>query len=321
MDGHTYYDIFISYSRKDKLVAQCLRRVLERVDFRVWLDSENIQPGTGWRKEIENGVLNGGCVVYLVSPDSVRSNYVQAELAVASRTGIMIIPVLIAGDENIINYPYLTTQFIDARDRQMRSGFTTLIETIYRKFARQLFYRHLHDLVSFLGPIRESHGRAMIYRMHDDEGRLHLHTVYGVYLRDILEAGFHPNEGVVGKAWMSEKSGRVYSLRNWKEEKAKLPEDELNLLAHQKELMENLGMVVAFPLWSKSYVRPTPKKVTKLGVLTIDSTRAMDQLSVGTDGKEFINHGLKIATRLAILLDIEDGHYALGRLELGAKAD
>lgn len=51
------YDVFISYSRKDKEFVKKLNEAFEKQNRKVWLDWNDIPLTADWRKEISEGLL------------------------------------------------------------------------------------------------------------------------------------------------------------------------------------------------------------------------------------------------------------------------
>src|SRR5215207_7545193 len=88
--------IFISYSRVDRPFTEQLARRLRRVygHEAVWFDEE-LHGGQAWWEEILAQIANCDIFVYLLSQDSVESDYCQKELAEARRVQKQILPCII----------------------------------------------------------------------------------------------------------------------------------------------------------------------------------------------------------------------------------
>jgi WD40 repeat protein len=88
-------DVFISYSRRgDTDLVDHLAAALAQRGQEAWVDRADIFPSSPWRPEIEQAVLEAHAMVFVVSPDSVASEYCLGELAMASGVGKRIVPVL-----------------------------------------------------------------------------------------------------------------------------------------------------------------------------------------------------------------------------------
>ena len=51
-------DVFISYSRTDKIVAEKLKNKLEAANLKVWFDDGSIKKAEDWEPAIESGIKN-----------------------------------------------------------------------------------------------------------------------------------------------------------------------------------------------------------------------------------------------------------------------
>ena len=93
--------VFLSYSHSDSAFAEKIRSKLRRHDFGVFSDLE-LQPGEDWKarigRELENAA-HRGAVLILLSAESLRSKWQQAELELALNISrhMNIIPVYLEG--------------------------------------------------------------------------------------------------------------------------------------------------------------------------------------------------------------------------------
>ena len=92
--------VFPTYSARDKVrVHQVTSFMKDKRHFDVWTD-EDLKPGTLWRNELksalEDRLSRGGYVVAFISNNSMQSEYVERELAVAAeRWPDQILPALL----------------------------------------------------------------------------------------------------------------------------------------------------------------------------------------------------------------------------------
>lgn len=77
-------DIFLSYSREDRAVAQRVSHGLEREGFSVWWDAE-LHSGETFDEMIEHNLRRSKAVIVLWSPRSVGSRWVRAEATQGDR--------------------------------------------------------------------------------------------------------------------------------------------------------------------------------------------------------------------------------------------
>jgi WD40 repeat protein len=87
-------DLFISYSRKDKEFVKRLQETLAAQGRDVWVDWEDIPPTADWRNEIHQGIANSNAFVYVISPDSVKSEVCGEELVYAVENKKRFVPLL-----------------------------------------------------------------------------------------------------------------------------------------------------------------------------------------------------------------------------------
>lgn len=88
------YDIFISYSRRDKDFVRQLWEALTQVNQDVWVDWDDIPPAEDWRQEIYRGIEAAHNFVFVLSPHSTASTVCGEELAYAIKHGKRLVPIV-----------------------------------------------------------------------------------------------------------------------------------------------------------------------------------------------------------------------------------
>ncbi|MBF0537545.1 MAG: DUF1566 domain-containing protein [Nitrospirae bacterium] len=93
----TYYDVFISYDRRDRGFADKLVSSLENRGIECWIDRVNIVPGVEWDEEIFKTITENPeiCMVVLFSKNTLQSKRVAGEVRLADDNYLRIIPVFI----------------------------------------------------------------------------------------------------------------------------------------------------------------------------------------------------------------------------------
>lgn len=86
--------IFISYSRKDIEFVDRLANDLKASGFEVWYDLSGLKAGTQWGTEIQNAINSSQYFLVVLSPNSVKSSWVEREFLHASDQNIKIVPLL-----------------------------------------------------------------------------------------------------------------------------------------------------------------------------------------------------------------------------------
>lgn len=87
--------VFISYSRRDMLTADRMVSELERAGFGVTIDRRDLPYGEDWLAELAGFIRLCDTVVWLVSPQSVRSRSCNWELGEVGRLNKRLVPVAI----------------------------------------------------------------------------------------------------------------------------------------------------------------------------------------------------------------------------------
>lgn len=87
-------EIFISYSRKDRLFVQELCEALAARERETWVDLEGIPPTAEWWREIAEAITAAQTFVFVVSPDSIASEVCRRELAFAVEQHKRLIPIM-----------------------------------------------------------------------------------------------------------------------------------------------------------------------------------------------------------------------------------
>ncbi len=86
-------DVFISYSHKDKNIADAVCSILENNDIRCWLAPRDITPGAPFAEAIIDGIKGSKVFVLIYSSNSNHSQQVIKEVDRAVHHGLAIIPL------------------------------------------------------------------------------------------------------------------------------------------------------------------------------------------------------------------------------------
>lgn len=87
-------DAFVSYSRKDKTFTRKLVDGLQQSGKSVWIDWENIPLTADWMAEIEAGIEAADNFIFVISPDSVKSEVCLQEIQYADKHNKRFVPIL-----------------------------------------------------------------------------------------------------------------------------------------------------------------------------------------------------------------------------------
>jgi hypothetical protein len=118
--------IFISYSQKDRTVADNITLALDKAGFAAWIDRREIKPGSSFIEKMNEGLELASYVLVLLSQNSVKSRWITREWTAAmTDEATVIIPVRL--DDSPI--PKLLSSIIcfDLRDNR-QSGVKGIVE-------------------------------------------------------------------------------------------------------------------------------------------------------------------------------------------------
>lgn len=87
--------LFVSYSRKDSKTAHKLIDAMKKMGQEVWVDWESIPPAADWLEQIFRGIEGSDAFIFIVSPDSIKSEVCNVEVGRAALNNKRIIPVVI----------------------------------------------------------------------------------------------------------------------------------------------------------------------------------------------------------------------------------
>jgi hypothetical protein len=126
------YDIFISYSRRDKDFVRQLWEAIERANQNAWVDWDDIPPTADWRQEIYLGIEAANNFVFVISPHSIGSVVCAEELAHAIAQGKRLVPIVRQDVDYQAVHPELAKlNWIFFREQDdFDRAFQTLIEAI-----------------------------------------------------------------------------------------------------------------------------------------------------------------------------------------------
>ncbi|MBZ0281040.1 MAG: TIR domain-containing protein [Anaerolineae bacterium] len=87
-------DVFISYSRKDRVFARRLFDALNTQNKETWVDWEDIPYSTEWWQEICSGIEGADTFIIIVTPSALGSKICNDELTYAYQLNKRIVPII-----------------------------------------------------------------------------------------------------------------------------------------------------------------------------------------------------------------------------------
>lgn len=126
--------VFVSYSHKDMDSVLPIISLLKQKMCRIWFD-EGLTPGESWNDSIAEHLLNCSQFLLFITPDSIRSKYVLAEINYALSKDKPIIPVILKKTElpASLELQLSTIQFLDISNVENVSQAVNSISPILLK--------------------------------------------------------------------------------------------------------------------------------------------------------------------------------------------
>lgn len=135
------YDVFISYSRKDKVIVHRIANLLRDNGFSVWMDIDGIESGEAYRGIIVDAIEKSKVILFFSSESSNVSRWTCKEIILAGEMNKYIIPIkLDSSDYNHnIRIELVDLDFIDLSvSRNRDASISRLIRSIRNYLERPL---------------------------------------------------------------------------------------------------------------------------------------------------------------------------------------
>jgi WD40 repeat protein len=147
-------DLFISYATQDLEIKKKILNSLSRYAITCWSNLTDIKSGVDFATSIDIGVEQADGILFLISPDSVKSTWCVHELKYAKSLNKRIIPLLIRETpekdfpQEIIGIQYINfLDNIDHGEDREKSDFQRDIDDIVSEFKREQDYYRQHKMV------------------------------------------------------------------------------------------------------------------------------------------------------------------------------
>ena len=137
-DTSNNFDVFISYSSQNQLLADAMCHALEQYKIKCWIAPRNVKAGEDWAKEIMNGIKNSKIMVLVFTRDADQSTQVIKELNIADKYKKIIIPFIaddVPMNENF-EYYLSSTHWLNAYPNPEES-FGALVEVVSNTLGMQ----------------------------------------------------------------------------------------------------------------------------------------------------------------------------------------
>ena len=126
------HDVFVSYSNKDKNVANAVVAGLEGEGIRCWIAPRDITPGRSWGEAINEAIEGSRFMVIVLSANSNQSKQVVREVERAVAHNVIIIPFRIEDIDptGAMAYFLSTEHWLDALTPPLEKHIQKLVQTI-----------------------------------------------------------------------------------------------------------------------------------------------------------------------------------------------
>jgi hypothetical protein len=126
------HEVFISYSHKDKPIADAICANLETAGIRCWIAPRDISPGVDWPEAISNAIAASRVLVLIFSGNSNSSKDVGRELILASNNNLIILPFKIddIAPEPGKQYYLARTHWLDAMNPPTQEQIDKLVDYV-----------------------------------------------------------------------------------------------------------------------------------------------------------------------------------------------
>ncbi len=164
--------VFISYAEADKEMKEKVGKTLMRHGFTIWTPEVDIKTGIDFQDAINQGIEEADNIVYLLSPNSLCSQYCQQELDYAFALDKRIITLLIE-DTDIAQAPRKIQglQFIGFVEHENEEKYCKNADKLLNELKQDAHYYEEHKilLAKALKWQRQNRNRSILLRGHNLE--------------------------------------------------------------------------------------------------------------------------------------------------------
>lgn len=134
------HDVFISYSTKDKIIADAVCAKLEENKIRVWIAPRDVPAGSKFAESIIRAINTCKVFVLIWSANTNTSNHILNEINQAFDQGITIIPFRIQDIQptDEMRYYFGRTHWLDAITPPLENHIAILRDTILVNLGREI---------------------------------------------------------------------------------------------------------------------------------------------------------------------------------------
>lgn len=167
-DTETRIKVFVSYSRADKAFASDLVLGLAACGFAPYIDRQDIAAGEDWEKRLAGLITEADTVVYVISPDSLKSENCAEEFQQALALRKRILPVVWRAVDDAAAPPEmkrLNYIFFSGEGRTFAAGLAELAAAL----RTDIDWIREHTRLTELGRRWSARGRANEFLLRGDD--------------------------------------------------------------------------------------------------------------------------------------------------------
>ncbi|MFB2837050.1 TIR domain-containing protein [Floridanema evergladense] len=140
--------VFLAYAYEDKEVMEKIRNSLRRDSITVWTNTTDIQKGEAYDKAVRRGIEQADNVVYLLSPEALKSEFCEQELNYALSLNKRLVPLLVKHiSKKEIPESLRYVQYIDLTDNVNASDYLLDESELLKIFHQDEAYYNEHKML------------------------------------------------------------------------------------------------------------------------------------------------------------------------------
>ena len=130
--GATAHEVFVSYSHRDKPVADAVVARLEQSGVRCWIAPRDVLPGSVWAQAIIQAISTTRLLVVVLSREANESPQVLREVERAIAAGVVVIPFRIEAVEptDAMAYYLASQHWLDALTPPLDAHIAALVQVV-----------------------------------------------------------------------------------------------------------------------------------------------------------------------------------------------
>ena len=125
-------DVFVSYSHKNKKVADAIVFAMEEHKIKCWYAPRDVLPGNSWAASITDAIEQTKIFVLVYTEDSNQSRQVTNEVTLAVKEGKTVIPFRLTDSDmnDELEYYLSSVHWLDAMDPPLSRNIRVLTEKV-----------------------------------------------------------------------------------------------------------------------------------------------------------------------------------------------